>query len=98
MTDPAFARLEARLARVERQNRILAGLLLAALAVASIAVTEAAPNVVTADEVRAHRFTLIDPQGGVADNWYAFATNLPAAASFDRRVPPGYSGWAYHSP
>jgi hypothetical protein len=53
MTDPTLDRIEHRLARVERQNRILIGLLCAMAVVASITATHAAPNVVVAAEVRA---------------------------------------------
>ena len=56
MTDQTLACIEQRLARVERQNRILVGLMCAMAVVTSIAATHAASNVVVADEVRAHRF------------------------------------------
>jgi hypothetical protein len=87
-----LARIEYRLARVERQNRILIGLLCAMAAVASITATHAASNLVIADEVRAHRFTLLDPRGGVAD------IDHPSAPNASRRLLPGYSGWGFHSP
>jgi len=67
MIDLTLASIEHRLAQVERQNRIPIGLLCAMVVVASITATHAASNVVVADEVRAHRFTLLDPRGGVAD-------------------------------
>ena len=94
MTDPTFDRIERRLARVERQNRILIGLLCAMAVVASITATRAAPNVVVADEVRAQRFTLLDPRGGVADNWYA---DDPRGAD-TQNTGGGYSGSSYHAP
>ena len=94
MTDLTLARIEHRLACVE-QNRILIGLLCAMAAVASITATYAASNVVAADEVRAHRFTLLDPRGGVADDWYI---DDPRAPNASRRLLPGYSGWGFHSP
>jgi hypothetical protein len=95
MTDPTFDHIEHRLARVERQNRILIGLLCAMAVVASISATRAAPNVVVADEVRAQRFTLLDPRGGVADNWY---TDDPRAPNITQNTAPGYSGWGFHTP
>jgi hypothetical protein len=95
MTDPTLANIELRLARVERQNRILVSLLCAMAVVVSITTTHAASNIVVADEVRAHRFTLLDPRGGVADDWYIDDPNAPNAS---RRIFPGYSGWGYHVP
>jgi hypothetical protein len=91
MSDAVFSEITARLRRLERQNRqnrILIVLLCAALGVASIAATKAAPNVVIADDVRSHRFTLLDPNGGVADDWY---TN-------NRNPPESFSGFEYHAP
>jgi hypothetical protein len=94
MTDPTFDRIERRLARVERQNRILIGLLCAMAVVASITATRAAPNIVVANEVRAQRFTLLDPRGGVADNWYA---DDPRGSN-TQNTASGYSGGMYHAP
>ena len=96
MTDPTLACIEQRLARVERQNRILIGLLCAMAVVASITATHAASNVVVADEVRAHRFTLLDPRGGLADDWYT--DDNPRAPNTTSRMLRGYSGWGYHEP
>jgi hypothetical protein len=95
MTDPTLVSIEHRLVRVERQNCILIGLLCMMAVVISIATTHAASNIVVADEVRAHRFTLLDPRGGVADDWYIDDPNAPNAS---RRMFPGYSGWGYHMP
>jgi len=95
MTDPTLDHIERRLARVERQNRILIGLLCAMAVVASITATHAASNVIVADEVRAHRFTLLDPRGGVADDWY---TDAPGAPSETQNTAAGYSGWGFHTP
>jgi hypothetical protein len=95
MIDPSPARIEQRLARVERQNRILVGLLCVMAVVASIGATHAASNVIVADEVRAHRFTLLDPRGGTADDWYTDDPNAPNAS---HHTVPGYSGWGFHSP
>jgi hypothetical protein len=88
-------RIERRLARVERQNRILIGLLCAMAVVASITATRAAPNVIVADEVRAQRFTLLDPHGGVADNWYA---DDRGGQKETQNSGGGYSGSSYHAP
>jgi hypothetical protein len=54
--------------------------------VASITATHAASHVVVADEVRAHRFTLLDPRGGVADDWDA---GDPSAPNTLRQTSPG---------
>jgi hypothetical protein len=98
MDDATLTHIQTRLRRLERQNRILIGLLCAAVGVGSIAATNAAPNVITAEEVRAHRFTLLDPNGGVADDWYSDGLNPPPATETVRRWLPGYSGWGYHAP
>jgi hypothetical protein len=96
MTDPRLDRIERRLARVERQNRILIGLLCAMAVVASITATHAASSVIVAGEVRAQRFTLLDPRGGVADNWYTDASRSPDTNT--QNTAPGYSGWGFHAP
>ena len=84
-----------RLARGKRQNCILIGLPGAMAAVASVAATHAAANVVVADEVPAHRFTRLDPRSGVAEDWY---TDDLRAPNTTRQTLPGYSGWGYHAP
>jgi len=94
MTDQTLACIEQRLTRVERRNRIRVDPMCAMAVVASIGATRAASNVV-ADEVRAHRFTLLDPRGGIADDWY---TDDPNAPNTSRRTLPGYSGWGFHGP
>jgi hypothetical protein len=94
MTDQTLARIEQH-ARVERKNRILVGMMGAMAVVASLGATHAASNVIVADEVRAHRFTLLDPGGGIADDWY---TDDPNAPNTSRRTLPGYSGWGFHVP
>ena len=91
MPDP----LEMRVRRLERQNRVLIALFCTAVAAASIAATHAAPNVITAQEVRAQRFTLLDPRGGVADDWYAANPNDTNVSS---NTAAPYSGWWYHAP
>jgi len=95
MIDPTLGRIERRLGRVERQNRILVGLLCVMAVIASIGATHAASNVIVADEVRAHRFTLVDPRGGVADDWYTVEPNAP---NMTQNTAPGYSGWGFRSP
>jgi hypothetical protein len=66
---------ETRLLRLERQVRILVVLLVTALvtalALGSIAVSNAQPTVIIADDVRAHSFSLLDPTGTVVDHWYS---------------------------
>jgi hypothetical protein len=52
----------------------------------------AAPNVIAADEVRARRFTLLNPYGRVADDWYSNVTSA-TADNTTRRLALGYSGW-----
>jgi hypothetical protein len=99
MEDVTLAQIQRRLRRVERQNRILMGLLCAALIVGSIATTHAASNVIVADEVRAHRFSLLDPNGGVVDDWYTDTQNAPPGTTYTQSMPgTGYSSWSYHRP
>jgi hypothetical protein len=65
--------MDARVRRLERQIRflvcILVGSVSAVLALGSIAVTNAQPAVITANEVRAQRFIMLDPSGKVAAEW-----------------------------
>ena len=95
MDEMALTRIQTRIARLERQNRLLLWLLCAIAAAASVAATHAAPNLVVADEVRAHRFTLVDPQGGVADDWHI---DNPGAPNSSQKLGAPYSGWGYHTP
>jgi hypothetical protein len=67
--DVTLSRIQARLQRLERQNRVLITLLCAAAATASIAAARAAPTVLAADEIRAHHFSLLDPTGAVVSEW-----------------------------
>jgi hypothetical protein len=88
MDDATLAQIQTRLRRVERHNRVLTALLCAATGILLLGAASPAPNVVNAYEVRAYRFTLLDPAGNVADDWY---TNNPN--------PPGsYAGYGYHAP
>jgi len=58
-----LAEVQARLNRLERQNRILFVLLCAMVGVASIAATNQSVSLVTAAEVRTAHFTLVDNHG-----------------------------------
>jgi hypothetical protein len=62
------AQLETRLHRVERQNRILLAMLCATVALAFLGATKGG-NVITADEVRTHRLSLINDKGNVVHQW-----------------------------
>jgi hypothetical protein len=61
MNSPELAEVQARLRRLERQNRILIGLLCVVAGAASIAATNR--SIITADEVRTPHLTLIDNHG-----------------------------------
>jgi hypothetical protein len=63
--------LQTRLRRVERQNRVLIGLVCAALGIASLGAATAAPNILSVDELRTRRISLLDPTGAVVDSWYS---------------------------
>ncbi len=95
MKEPVPADIEARVRRLERQNRVLVVLLGTALVVGSIAVSNAQPTVITATEVRAQRFSLLDPNGGLADDWYIAASPADRDNTTRRLVAP-YSGYPYH--
>jgi|HubBroStandDraft_6_1064221.scaffolds.fasta_scaffold235215_2 hypothetical protein len=55
--------IQARIHRLERQNRILIMMLCAMAGVALVAATKHSDSVITATEVRTQRLTLIDNQG-----------------------------------
>jgi hypothetical protein len=99
MKERAMSDIEARVRRLERQLRVLVVLLVTALAgalaVGSIAVSNAQPTVITAQEVRAQRFSLIDPNGGLADDWYTTPTRDDRIGG---NVGAPYSGWAFSKP
>jgi hypothetical protein len=63
-----LAQLETRLHRVERQNRILLAMLCATIGLAFLGATKGG-NVITADEVRTHRLSLINDKGNVVHEW-----------------------------
>ncbi|HXP05034.1 MAG TPA: hypothetical protein VN808_13010 [Stellaceae bacterium] len=69
--ETTLTHLQTRLRRVERQNRVLIGLVCSALAIASLGVATAAPNILSADEARTHRISLLDPTGAVVGSWYS---------------------------
>jgi hypothetical protein len=95
MNDLALAEVERRLRRLERQNRVLIALLCGVLALGSIAATNAQQTVLSAYEVRAQRFTLLDPNGAVAADWFT----LPSPRDGDMFHGGGpYSGWPFFRP
>ena len=55
--------IQARIRRLERQNRILIAILCAMVGVASIAATKHSDSIITATQVRTQRLTLIDNRG-----------------------------------
>jgi len=61
--------LETRLHRVERQNRTLLALLCATVGLALLGASKGGGNVITADEVRTHRLSLINDKGNVVHEW-----------------------------
>jgi hypothetical protein len=63
MNPPVLAEIQARLRRLERQNRILIVLLCALAGAASIAATNRSRSIITADEIRTSHFTLVDNHG-----------------------------------
>ena len=69
MNTTNFAQLETRLQRVERQNRILFAVICATVSLALLGATRGGGNVITADEVRTHRLSLINDKGNVIHEW-----------------------------
>jgi len=61
--------LETRVHRVERQNRILLALLCATIGLALLGASKGGGNVITADEVRTHRLSLINDKGNIVHEW-----------------------------
>jgi len=61
--------LETRLHRVERQNRTLLALLCATVGLALLGASKGGGNVITADEVRTHRLSLINDKDNVVHEW-----------------------------
>jgi hypothetical protein len=71
MNDIAVTQLEARLKRVELQNRILILLTCGAIGIAAMGATRAGADPAVAQEIRAHKFSVVDPTGAVVDSWYS---------------------------
>jgi hypothetical protein len=71
MNEISLIQIQQRLQRVERQNRVLIALVCAVLGVASLAATKHGSNVLSLDELRAHRITLTDGSGAVVHSWWA---------------------------
>lgn len=63
MNTNAWFEIQARLNRLERQNRILIGLLCAMVGVASMAATNHSGSIISAGEVRTAHLTLVDNHG-----------------------------------
>ena len=61
--------LETRLHRIERQNRTILALLCATVGLALLGASKGGGNVITADEVRTHRLSLINDKGNVVHEW-----------------------------
>jgi len=69
MNTSTLPQLETRLHRVERQNRILLVLLFVAAGLALLGATKSGGHVITADEVRTQRLSLINDKGNVVHEW-----------------------------
>ena len=69
MNANTLERLETRLHRVERYNRILLALFCAMIGLALMGATKRGGNVITADEVRTNRLSLINERGNVVHEW-----------------------------
>jgi hypothetical protein len=70
MNANTIAQLETRLHRIERHNRILLALFCATIGLALLGATKPrSNNVITADEVRTQRLSLINERGNVVHEW-----------------------------
>ena len=69
MNASTLPQLERRMHRVERQNVILVALFCATVALALMGATKRSGNVITADEVRTPRLSLINERGNVVHEW-----------------------------
>ena len=69
MNTTTVPQLGARLQRVERQNRMLLVLLCATVSLALLGATKGGGKVITADEVRTQRLSLINDRGNVVHEW-----------------------------
>ena len=65
MTTNALVQMEARLHRLERQNRVLILLLLGVIGLGSIAATNRPSASITAGEIRTAHLTILDNHGKV---------------------------------
>jgi hypothetical protein len=69
MNTTSLEQLETRLHQVERQNSIFLALLCAIIGLAFLGASKSGGNVITADEVRTHRLSLINDKGNVVHQW-----------------------------
>jgi hypothetical protein len=69
MNASTLTQLETRLHRVERHNRILLALFCVMIGLALMGATKRGGNVITADEVRTNRLSLINERGNVVHEW-----------------------------
>jgi hypothetical protein len=71
MSDVTLGQIRTRLQRVERQNRVLIALLCGVAGIVFLGAMSPDPKVISADEIRAHRYTLLYPNGDIATAWYS---------------------------
>ena len=76
MNTTTLPQLDARLQRVERQNRMLLALLCATVSLALFGATRGGGKVITADEVRTQRLSLINDRGNVVHEWVVHGSML----------------------
>ena len=76
MNTTTLPQLETRLHRVERQNRMLLALLCATVSLALLGATRGGGKVITADEVRTQRLSLINDRGNVVHQWVVHGGTL----------------------
>ena len=76
MNTTTLPQLETRLHRVERQNRMLLALLCATVSLALLGATRGGGKVITADEVRTQRLSLINERGNVVHEWVVHGGTL----------------------
>ena len=76
MNTITLPQLETRLHRVERQNRMLLALLCATVSLALLGATRGGGKVITADEVRTQRLSLINDRGNVVHEWVVHGGTL----------------------
>ena len=76
MNTTTLPQLETRLHRVERQNRMLLALLCATVSLALLGATRGGGKIITADEVRTQRLSLINDRGNVVHEWVVHGGTL----------------------